>query len=177
MREKRGGSTGTAGPSGPTWPLRWARVGFGLVLAAAALSVLAGTTVAAGWLKPGTVAETAADERCESPPCLPESLPDPASLPIALPLVLIALAVVLGAPTLLVGLLTPFRGGRRLFSTGLLVVVGPLLVLVGTEIVPHVVNPCLVGEISTICASTDPDPQVVAGWSACEVGKVPVPQG
>jgi hypothetical protein len=91
---------------------------------------------------------------CE-PPCLPESLPDAASVPIALPLILVTLAAMLGLPTLLLSAVRASRRRPQALATGLLVVAGPLLVLMGAEVIPHAANPCYFSRLETFCTITD----------------------
>jgi hypothetical protein len=114
-------------------------LGLRLVLAAALVGVLAGLVEAALWAPSRPAAEPPA-EVCPDPPCLPESLPDARHLPLLVPPLGYLLAGLLGAAALLLSLAKGRSRGRR---PGLLAVVGPVAVLVATEVVPHVVNPCL----------------------------------
>jgi hypothetical protein len=88
---------------------------------------------------------------CPAPPCAPESLPGLRDLATVLPTLGQLLAILLGFPSALVGgwdLLRgrPSDGGRRLLAF-----VGPILVLVGTEIVPHVATIGLCTAASEMC--------------------------
>ncbi|MEO7846003.1 MAG: hypothetical protein ABIR82_11745 [Nocardioides sp.] len=88
-----------------------------------------------------------------SPPCGPESLPDLAVLPVVLPLLLTGAAALLGIAILLVSVARGAGHGRGALPL-LLLALGPLVVLVGAEVVPHALNPCLLGEIPGVCTRT-----------------------
>ncbi len=61
---------------------------------------------------------------------------------------LYGLAILLGAPSALVGVWSVVRGRGTVGLGRLLAFVGPVLLLAGTEIVPHVINPCLAAEVT-----------------------------
>ncbi|MGA8978713.1 MAG: hypothetical protein WB473_06290 [Pedococcus sp.] len=137
-------------------PAQWSRVQravMWLVLAAVLVSVGVGGVEAAGWWSPPSSAlGEAGDSACVSPPCGPESLPDLAVLPVVLPVLLTGVAALLGITVLLVSVA---RGaGRGRGSVPLLLALGPLVVLVGAEVVPHALNPCLAGDIPGVCTRT-----------------------
>lgn len=131
-----------------------ARAGVTLVGAAAAAGLLGGALLAVlgevggsdnGPAPPGP-------EACPNPPCLPESWPPLSALPAALPLLLLGLAALAAGVTVVLGAERALRGSPRPLGTGALVLSGTLLVTIGTEIVPHLVNPCLVSQTPGLCA-------------------------
>ena len=94
-------------------------------------------------------------EECPNPPCLPESWPDLASLPTAAPTMIAGLALLLGLFVLGVTLIKTRHGdARHRAGTGLLMAAVPVLVLVGSELVPHLVTPCWV-ELPGMCIRTE----------------------
>jgi hypothetical protein len=121
---------------------RLARWAWPIVVASVALALVGGGGIAA-WNPATEDSEPYVDE-CANPPCFGGGgLPDARDLPVILPFLGYGLAIVLGLPSLLVGGWDLLRGrwglgGRRLLAFG-----GPVLVLVGTEIAPHLVSPCL----------------------------------
>jgi hypothetical protein len=64
----------------------------------------------------------------------------------AIPLLGFLLAVALGLPGLFAGAAALRRRDRRRGLRNLLFFLGPLAVLLGTEVVPHLLNPCLLSE-------------------------------
>lgn len=61
---------------------------------------------------------------------------------------LLGLALLVGGVSLLLSLVEALRGHRmRVLFVGAAAVMGPLMVLVGGEIVPHVVNPCVITDV------------------------------
>lgn len=117
-------------------------LGLRLVLAAAVFGVLAGLIASALW-EPGAPADAVpVDERCSDPPCPPESLPGVRDLPLLVAPLGYLLAALLGVSALLLSLLSERRWWRR--RRALLPMLGPVVVLVAMEVVPHLVNPCLV---------------------------------
>jgi hypothetical protein len=88
---------------------------------------------------------TPAVDPCPSPPCFGDgTLPRLIDLPVVLPVIGFMLATLLGAPSLLVGVWDLMRKRLRLGAWRVLAFFGPLFVLVGMEVIPHVLNPCLV---------------------------------
>ncbi len=112
------------------------------VLAAALVAVLVGGVEAVLWEPSGPDKQVPAAEVCLDPPCAPESLPDLRHLPLMVPPLGYLLASLLGLAALLMSLLSKRRWWSR--RRGLLPVLGPVVVLVAMEVVPHLVNPCLV---------------------------------
>ena len=69
-------------------------------------------------------------------------MPGLQDLPWVLPMLGYALVILLGAPSLLAAAWDFLRGRWGAAGRRTLPFVGPLLFLVGTEIVPHLLNPC-----------------------------------
>ena len=134
--------------------LRLARASVLLLLAATALQVVVHAVYALGWLRYPDMSDDG-DANCVEPPCGPESLPPPEAFPVVAPLVLVAMALMLGLAVLAGALLRSIAGPRRGILTGLLLMSAPLLVLIGGEVVPHAVTPCWFGEIPGVCERTD----------------------
>lgn len=114
-----------------------------LVLLGAIGLALVGGAISATW-QPRSDEVRPGQEACVDPPCFdPGGLPRPRDLPVVIPALGYLLAIGLGLPSLPAGLWDFLRrrwaaGGRRL-----LVFAGPVLFLIGNEIVPHVLSPCL----------------------------------
>ena len=118
---------------------RWAW----LVLLASVTLALLGAAVVGAWNPETEVPEPSVDE-CVDPPCFGgDGLPGARDLPATLPFLGYGLAIVLGLPSVVAGGWDLLRGRWAAGGRRLLAFVGPLLVVVGTEIVPHVVSPCL----------------------------------
>ena len=116
-------------------------LGLRLVLAVAVFGVLAALIASATW-EPGAPADAApVGDVCPDPPCPPTSLPDVQHLPLLVAPLGYVLAALLGASALLLSLLIQGRWRRR--RRALLPVLGPVVVLVAMEVVPHLINPCL----------------------------------
>jgi hypothetical protein len=156
-------------------------LGLRLVLGAAVVGVLAGVVESALW-EPVARADERADA-CLDAPCPPESLPDLRQLPLLVPPLGYLLASVLGVSALLLSLLS---GGRwRSRRRVLLPVLGPVAVFVALEVVPHIVNPCLVADalgdsLPVGCASTVHGVDVHDRWHALHhavVGGLPAAVG
>jgi hypothetical protein len=82
-------------------------------------------------------------DECASPPCFGGGgMPGLQDLPWVLPMLGYALVILLGAPSLLAAVWDFLRGRWGAAGRRTLPFVGPLLFLVGTEIVPHLLNPC-----------------------------------
>lgn len=121
----------------------------GVAIALVGLSGIDGGTVA------GTVAsagEVPGDTACTDPPCGPESVPSPSevvvSLPLIVPVLLVGLAALLGAAIVAAGVL---RRSGRWVGSGLALVVTALAVLVVSELLPHLANPCRLGSVPSVC--------------------------
>jgi hypothetical protein len=111
---------------------------------AAATAIVAGTAVALlGFVFP----DLGADAASESEP-LPSGVEQVADLPVA-PTVLVVVALVLAATSAAM-VLTESQARPVVLRCGLLVA-GPLVVLVGAQLVPHVVTPCWAGEVPSLC--------------------------
>ena len=157
-------------------------LGLRVVSAVAAFGVLAGLVGSALW-EPGTPADpTPAGDVCTDPPCPPESLPGVRDLPLLVAPLGFLLAALLGGSALLLSLLSEGRWRRR--RRALLPVFGPVVVLVAMEVVPHLVNPCLVagalGDLPAGCARTVHGVDVHDRWHArhhAVVGGVPAALG
>ena len=82
-------------------------------------------------------------DECASPPCFGGGgMPGLQDFPWVLPMLGYALVIFLGAPSLLAAVWDFLRGRWGAAGRRMLPFVGPLLFLVGTEIVPHLLNPC-----------------------------------
>jgi hypothetical protein len=136
-------------------------------LLAGATAIALGTAVALlGFVWPDLGSDDAAvSEPCTNPPCPPESLPSGVELlessPVVLPVALVGLAVLL-AVAAAIAVLRDDRAGVTLARCALLVL-GPVVVLVGAEVVPHVATPCWSGEVPGICEATPEDGYDYAG--------------
>lgn len=128
--------------------VRLARAGWLILLVSVAFMIV-GSAVVAIW-NPDTDSPPAETAECEDPPCFGGGgMPGAADLPTVGAFVGYSVAILLGVPSAVAGLWHMVRGRWRLGLAGLLVVVGPLLFIVGTEIVPHVVNPCVVADVAS----------------------------
>lgn len=129
-----------------------------LTVLAATTAIAAGTAVALlGFVFPELGDDAAAvSEPCADPPCPPGTLPSGvelvASLPVIAPVVLVGLAFLLAAVT--TGILVVDSRARGLLARCALLLAGPVVVLVGAEIVPHVATPCWAGEVPQVCEDT-----------------------
>ncbi len=126
---------------------RLARYGWVVLLAAVVAALVGGMVSAATWEPPAPDAEVAVPGRdaCPDPPCFDvggEGLPGLRDLLMTIPILGYLLAVVLGLPSLLAGVWDALRGRWAAGGRRLLAFVGPTLLFVGTEIVPHLLNPC-----------------------------------
>ncbi len=160
---------------------RLARWAWPLLLVSVALALVGGVAVGA-WNPEVETPKPSVDE-CTDPPCFGGGgLPPATDLPVVLPFLGYGLAIVLGLPSVLAGGWDLLRGrwgegGRRWLAF-----VGPVLVVVGTEIVPHVVSPCLPAVLGADwlppgCARTEQGIDVVDRWHPLDhalVGAVPM---
>jgi len=133
--------------------LRLARASVWLLLTATVLQLAVHAAYAIGLLSYPADLDDSGDV-CVDPPCGPEGLPPLEVLPAVAPILLLAIASLLGAVLLVVGLVRSARAPSRLLVSGLLLTLAPLLVLVGGELVPHAVSPCWFGEIRGVCEQT-----------------------
>lgn len=140
---------------------RLARYSWLVLIGALGLALVVGPIYAATW-EPGSDEVRPGQEACVDPPCFdPGGLPSARDLPVVIPTFGYLLAIGLGLPSLLAGMWDFLRrrwaAGRR----RLLVFVGPVLFLIGTEIVPHVLSPCLLevalgsNTLAGICQGTE----------------------
>ena len=131
-----------------------ARLAWRVLLLAIPLGLLAGIVDAFGWQArpppPGFQGEEGACQGGGRPPCF-DGLPDLSSLPPELvPMLLYLLAILvflsLSLPSLFAGVWEGIRGRWRSAGVAGLSFFGPLLLVIGTETIPHavVVMPCSV---------------------------------
>ena len=133
----------------PTPSARWqraadrlARYAWLVLLVAIAVALVGGVVAAIIW-QPGSENVQAEVEVCENPPCFGGGgMPSLRDLPMVISTLGYLLVIVLSLPSLLAGAWDVLRarwaaGGRRLLAYA-----GPVLFFVGTEIVPHLLNPC-----------------------------------
>ena len=126
---------------------RFGRFGWIVLVVSVTLAILGGA-IAAVW-NPDTDPPPAETTECTDPPCFGGGgMPGAADIPTVLPVLGYALAMVLGIPSALmsVGSFAHHRWSEGL--PRLLVFLGPLLIVVGMELIPHVVNPCLVADLA-----------------------------
>lgn len=122
---------------------RLARYSWLVLLGAIGLALVGGAIYAATW-EPRGGEVGPGQEACVDPPCFdPGGLPSARELPVVIPTLGYLLAVVLGLPSLPAGIWDTLRGRWAAGGGRLLIFVGPVLFLIGTEIVPHVLSPCL----------------------------------
>lgn len=125
-------------------------------------------------------------DACAAPPCWGLDV-DGASAWVVLPfmahLVLLGLALAVGGFALVVALVGAVRaGGRSGLAHAGVAVVGPLVVLVGGEVVPHLVNPCTLPELvgsgpPGFCDAAPEGADVPSTWHALDhavVGFLPL---
>lgn len=134
-------------------PTRWRRAAdrlgrysITLLLIVVGLAVLGGIVAT---LIPDSPSETSQMvEECKNPPCFGGGgAPSVRALPTVLPAIGFAIAILLGVPSLLLALADLFQGRVRSAGRLSLLFLGPLLVLIGTEVVPHVLSPCLPAQL------------------------------
>lgn len=123
---------------------RAARVGLLLVLVAAALGAAAGGLAVATHQPSDSV--TPVVDPCPDPPCFGGGgAPSLADIPSILPVACLLLSALCGLPGLLRAVTRTVRR-RRDRSRRILPFVGPLVVLVLMEVLPHVLNPCVLAD-------------------------------
>ena len=125
------------------WADRLARLGWLVLLMAVAIGLLGGTVVAAvGPSRPEPSAARAPDP-CPEPPCFDiGGMPGVEDLPMVLTGLCYLVAVLLGMPSVPGAVWDARRGRWARAGTRLLVFVGPVLVVAGTEVIPHVLPVC-----------------------------------
>ena len=154
-----------------TRSLQVGRTSVALVVLAAAAAIVAGTAVALlGFVFPD-LAEDAAS-RDDPVPSAVERVADMPVVPTVLVLLAVVAAVVASALVLSEARTSP------LVARCALLVAGPVVVLVGAELVPDVVTPCLAGEVPDVCeAGADGDldyPATVQPFAHALLGWVPL---
>lgn len=106
---------------------RLARYGWLVLLGSIAIGLAGGVIVAILWQPDESVGE----------------MPGLRDLPMIISMLGYLLVVLIGVPSLLAAVWDFLRGRRATGGRRVLVFAGPVLFLVGTEIVPHLLNPCL----------------------------------
>lgn len=124
---------------------RLGRYGF-IALFAGVILALVGGFVQALNLIPSAKKLRPEMNECVNPPCFDLDMPGVSDLPLVLPVLFYLAAILLGLPSLLVGAIAFFRGNTSRGARMLLIFLGPLLVFVGMETIPHLLNPCLIAE-------------------------------
>ncbi len=120
---------------------RLARYALLILLLSVAIALVGGVVVAVAWQP--RAEETQYFDECPNPPCFGGGgLPGVRDLPWVLSTLGYGLAILLGLPSLLAGAWDLLRGRGAVGGRRLLAFIGPVLVFVGTEIVPHLLNPC-----------------------------------
>ncbi len=125
---------------------RLARGSVAVLLVGVVVSVMVGALEVPGWLPEDPSDRVEYVDPCPDPPCFGGgpalSLED---VPQFAHVLLFGLALVLGGLASATGLVAAvFRGGTRSFGLGLAAAAGTLLVFIGGEIVPHLLNPCFI---------------------------------
>lgn len=164
------------------WSQRFARLSVILVVLAGAVSVMSGL-VSLVWspdlpaASPGT---------CTEEPCFDFDLGNAspfAALPLIAHLLLLGLALAMGGVSLLSSVVTAIRRHqRRALAVSAIAVAGPLIVLAGGEVVPHLLNPCVLPDLAgaqppAFCVSTPEGTDVPDNWHALDhalVGFLPL---
>ncbi len=164
------------------WAERLARWGVLVVVVAGVVAVASGV-LALLW-SPDLPA--APPDACLDPPCFGLDLGGASSLvllPLFAPLGLLGVALLTGGLSLVLSFVAAVRGhGRRVLTVGVVAVVGPLLVLVGGEVLPHLLNPCALPDLAGMeppgfCVRTSEGVDVPDDWHALDhalVGFLPL---
>jgi hypothetical protein len=116
-------------------------------------------------------------DACTDPPCWGLDV-DGASLLVLLPfmahVLLLGFALLLGGIALLFSLAAAVRGhGRSGLGAAAIAVAGPFLVLAGGELLPHLVNPCILPDLAGadppgFCVNTPEGFDVRDDWHALQ---------
>jgi hypothetical protein len=164
------------------WTRRLAGWSVVLVVAAGVVSVASGL-LALAWFP--DLPDQPPDP-CTDPPCWGLDVDGAAALlvlPFIAHVVLLGLALLMGGLALLLGLVAAGRGhGRNALGLAAVAVAGPVLVLVGGELVPHLANPCVLPDVAGaeppgFCITTPQGADVPDNWHALDhavVGFLPV---
>lgn len=166
---------------GRVWAERLARWGVIVVVIAGVVAVASGVS-ALVW---SPDLPTAPTDACSDPPCFGLDLGGASQLVLLLMahLGLLGVALLMGTLSLLLSLVAAVRGHeRRVLAVGVAAVVGPLLVLVGGEILPHILNPCVLPDLAGaeppgFCVRTSDGVDVPDDWHALDhalVGFLPL---
>jgi len=123
---------------------RLARYAWVILLVSIALALIGGAVSTVAWQPSSSDAQTQVDA-CESPPCFGgDGLSGAQDAPWMISMLGYGLAILLGVPSLLAGSWDVLRGRTVAAARRVLVFVGPLLVFILIEILPHLVNPCTI---------------------------------
>ena len=115
------------------------------------------------------------EETCTEEPCFDfdtGGLSPLAILAMGAHFLFLGVALTLGGLSLLLSLLAVVRGrGVQVLAVGAFAVAGPLLVLIGGEVLPHLLNPCVLPELAGaeppgFCARTPEGIDVPDDWHA-----------
>ncbi len=121
---------------------RLARYAWMLLLVSVTIGLIGGVVVAAGW-QPETDSAPSSGVACPDPPCFGgRGLPGLESLPFVVTMMGYTFVIVLGVPSLLAGAWDVLQGCWGAGGRRFLPFLGPVLFVVGSEIVPHLINPC-----------------------------------
>ncbi len=180
MRRTRGVPEFLAPPPSTRWQGgadRLAHLAWLVLLLAIAIGLVGGVIVAA--VAPSRPAAVAArDDPCPDPPCFDfgSGLPGAADIPMVVTELCYLVAVVLSVPSALAAAWDGLH--RRWAAAGrrLLTFIGPVLVVAGTEILPHVLPVCAV--LPQVCEELDRGGRDVANrWHQLDhtlLGAVPM---
>lgn len=164
------------------WAERLARWGVIVVVVAGVVAVASGL-LALVW---SPDLPDAPPDACPDPPCFGLDLGGASPLlllPLMAPFLLLGVALLMGGFSLLFSLVAAVRGhGRRVLAVGVAAVVGPLLVLIGGEVLPHLLNPCALPDLAGMeppgyCVRTPEGVDVPDDWHALDhalVGFLPL---
>lgn len=120
---------------------RFARYGWAILFVAVTVALLGGGVSAAVW-HPGSD-NVQVEVPCANPPCFGGGgMPGLRDLPFVVAMLGYLLAIVFGVPSLLAGLWDVLHGRWAVGTRWFLPFIGPVLFFIGTEIVPHLLNPC-----------------------------------
>jgi hypothetical protein len=124
---------------------RLARGGVVVVLIGAVVAVIVGALAVPGWLPEPPPDRVKYVDPCPDPPCFGGGpAPSLADVPVFAHLLVFALALLLSGLASAIGLVEALRHrGTRGLVLGLAAVGVTLMVLIGGEIVPHLLNPCV----------------------------------
>lgn len=176
-------NAGTTRTRWQRWADRLAGYAWLVLLTAVTLALLGGIIGAVTWQPDANPVPARVDE-CADPPCFElGGVPGIQDLPVVLPALGYVLAIALGLPSLLTGTGDCIRGRWAVGSRRLLPFIGPVLILVGVEIVPHVVSPCTLAqvlgsdELPGICERAEHGVDIKDRWHALDhalVGALPL---